>query len=105
MGFSPDGRLLYHADSGEHTVYVYDVKGDGSLSNRRSFASVRNGLPDGLAIDTDGSVWLAVAHAGQVVVFAADGSIVRQLDFPPAHDDQPVLRRRGHAGPICRNRL
>jgi gluconolactonase len=58
------------------------VKGDGSLSNRRSFASVRSGLPDGLAIDTDGSIWLAVAHAGQVVVFAADGSIVRQFDFP-----------------------
>jgi D-xylonolactonase len=82
MGFSPDGRLLYHADSGDRTVYVYDVKGDGSLSNRRSFASVRSGLPDGLAIDTDGSIWLAVAHAGQVVVFAADGSIVRQFDFP-----------------------
>ncbi len=82
MGFSPDGTLFYHADSGDRTVYVYDVETDGGLSGRRAFASVTEGLPDGLAVDAAGSIWLAVAHGGQVVVFAPDGSLERRLDFP-----------------------
>jgi xylono-1,5-lactonase len=82
MGFSPDGKLLYHADSGDRTVYVYDVQPDGSLIDRRPFATVTGGLPDGLAIDASGTIWLAVAHAGQVLVLSSDGSLIKRLDFP-----------------------
>jgi gluconolactonase len=82
MGFSPDGSLFYHADSGDRTLYVYDVEPDGGLTHRRPFASVTEGLPDGLAIDAAGSIWLAVAHGGQVLVFAPDGSLKRRLHFP-----------------------
>lgn len=82
MGFSPDGRKLFHADSGDRTVHVYDVAADGSLSARRPFATTPEGLPDGVAVAADGSVWVAVAHAGQVQVFNEDGTLVRRLEFP-----------------------
>lgn len=82
MGFSPDGKKLFHADSGDRTVYVYDVAPDGSLSARRPFASTPEGLPDGVAVAADGSVWVAVAHAGQVQVFTAQGTLAGRLEFP-----------------------
>jgi gluconolactonase len=82
MGFSPDGKLLYHADSGDRTVYVYDVTADGSLLRRRPFASAVEGLPDGLAVAMDGSIWVAIAHAGQIRVFEPGGELRTQLEFP-----------------------
>ncbi len=84
MGFSPDGKLLYHSESVRHIVRVYDVADDGSLSPHRIFAEVKPGVPDGLAVAEDGSVWVAVAHGSRVDVFAADGSKQREIpvDIP-----------------------
>jgi D-xylonolactonase len=82
MAFSGDGSLLYHCDSGDRTIYVYDVAPDGDVSGRRPFAQAPDGLPDGMAITVDGRVWVAVAHAGIVMVFNPDGSLDRTLEFP-----------------------
>jgi len=82
MAFSADGSLLYHCDSGDQTVYVYDVAGDGSVAGRRVFAHVPDGKPDGMALTVDGRVWVAVAHGGQVLVFRPDGSLDGRLEFP-----------------------
>jgi D-xylonolactonase len=82
MAFSADGSLLYHCDSGDHTVYVYDVAANGNVSGRRPFATAPEGLPDGMALTADGRVWVAVAHAGLVKVFNPDGSLDRRLEFP-----------------------
>jgi D-xylonolactonase len=82
MGFSPDGTRLYHADSGDGTVYMYNVSSDGSLTRRRPFAIVEQGLPDGLAVAVDGSVWVGIAHAGEVMIFAANGRLIRRIVFP-----------------------
>ena len=73
LGFSPDGRRLYHSDSRAQIVGVYDVRADGSVGERRVFARVEPGVPDGLAVAEDGSVWVAVAGGGVVRVFAAGG--------------------------------
>jgi len=82
MAFSADGRRLFHADSGDQTVHVYDVQPDGQIDNRRAFVSVDTGLPDGLALAADGSLWLAVAHADVVLVFESDGRLRRRIEFP-----------------------
>jgi gluconolactonase len=82
LGFSADGRKLYHADSGTRLVYEYEVLDNGDLLNRQVFAAVPEGLPDGLAVAADGSVWVCVAHAGLVKIFAPDGTLQRQIDFP-----------------------
>jgi gluconolactonase len=82
LGFSPDGHRLYHSDSRAQIVGVYDVHGDGSVSERRVFARVEPGVPDGLAVAEDGSVWVAVAGGGAVRIFDADGSERPPLPVP-----------------------
>jgi xylono-1,5-lactonase len=80
LGFSPDGRRLYHSDSRSDLVRVYDVNDDGSVSSWRVFAEVR--APDGLAVAEDGSVWVALAQDGAVAAFGADGAERGRLAVP-----------------------
>ena len=82
LGFSPDGRRLYHADTGVQTVWVYDVEANGTLSERRPFAKTDGGRPDGLAVAEDGSVWVAVAGGGIVAVFEPDGTARAAISVP-----------------------
>jgi gluconolactonase len=82
LGLSPDRKLLYHSDSGTDTVWVYDVMPDRTLKDRRPFAKVPAGVPDGLAVDVEGGVWVAAAMGGQVVHFSSDGTLERQLKVP-----------------------
>lgn len=82
LGFSPDGRLLYHCDSGDQTIYVYDAIDGGGVRGRRPFLRVSEGLPNGIAVSADGAVWVALAHASRVIAINPDGSIRRSLTFP-----------------------
>jgi D-xylonolactonase len=83
LGFSPDGRRLYHCDARAALVRVYDVKADGSVGPWRTFASLEpGGVPDGLKVASDGSVWVADAHGGRVVVFNADGTHRQDIAVP-----------------------
>src|SRR6266404_3066716 len=73
LGFSPDGKLLYHSDARAALVRVYDAKPDGSVGPWRPFATLSaGGVPDGLKVASDGSVWVADAHGGKVIVFNPD---------------------------------
>src|SRR5574341_12583 len=82
LGFSPDGRRLYHSDSRSALVRVYDVRDDGSVGPWRVFAHTEPGVPDGLAVARDGSVWVALADGGAVLVLAPDGSERTRLPVP-----------------------
>ena len=83
LGFSPDGRLLYHCDARRELVRVYDVADDGSVGHWRAFAATGPGsVPDGLKVAADGSVWVADAHGGRVAVFGADGRHRRDIPVP-----------------------
>ena len=78
LGFSPDGRTLYHSDS-RRGVFCYAVALDGSLGEKQLFARPAKGAPDGLVVSTDGAVWVALAGEGHGVgVFGPDG---QQRDF------------------------
>ncbi len=82
LGFSPDGRKLYHSESRRNRVRVYAVAEDGGLGRHETFAAVEDGIPDGLAVATDGSVWVAVAHGGRVDVFEPDGGLRQSIAVP-----------------------
>ena len=83
LGFSPDGRLLYHSDARRELVRVYDVRDGGSVGHWRAFAATGPGsVPDGLKVAADGSVWVADAHGGRVAVFGADGRHRRDIPVP-----------------------
>jgi gluconolactonase len=83
LGFSPDGNRLYHCDAREGLVRVYDAKPDGSVGPWSKFAGMgEGGVPDGLKVASDGSVWVADAHGGRVAVFGADGSHRQDVKVP-----------------------
>ena len=83
LGFSPDGRRLYHSDSRASLVRVYDVNPDGSVGPWRKFATVdAEGVPDGLKVAIDGSIWVADAHGGRVIVFNEDGTHRQDVPVP-----------------------
>ena len=79
LAFAPDGRTLYHSDSRVHSVWQYSVAANGDLGPKRVFIETQRGLPDGLVVAVDGSVWVALADGGHgVVVFDSSG---RERDF------------------------
>jgi gluconolactonase len=83
LGFSPDGRRLYHSDARAGIVRVYDMNADGSVGPWRTFASLGpNGVPDGLKVASDGSVWVADAHGSRVAVFDATGEHRQDVAVP-----------------------
>lgn len=82
LGFSPDRKLLYHADSTTQAVWVYDVKADRTVADRRVFAKVPEGWPDGLAVDVEGGVLVATVKSGEIVRFKPNGTIDFRLKIP-----------------------
>jgi D-xylonolactonase len=85
LGFSPDNRTLYYADSAARVIYAYDVDaGSGSLSRKRVFTRVGGdeGIPDGLTVDSGGFVWCAQWYGGQLVRYDPDGKVQRRVRMP-----------------------
>ncbi|HEY3742125.1 MAG TPA: SMP-30/gluconolactonase/LRE family protein [Bryobacteraceae bacterium] len=82
LGFSPDGKLLYHSDSLRHAVYAYDVDENGDVHNRRTFTETGEDFPDGLAVDSAGNVWIATPHSGLVKGFSPVGAGIGSIRIP-----------------------
>jgi len=79
LGLAPDGRTLYHSDSRVQIVWRYAVEPNGDLGPKELFARTTIGVPDGLVVAMDGSVWVALAGGGHgVAVFDTKGV---QRDF------------------------
>lgn len=85
LGFSPDQRTLYHADSTARCVfrYSYDVP-SGHLGARETFIrfDASEGAPDGLTVDAEGNVWVALWGGGAIVCVGADGRRQRRVVMP-----------------------
>jgi D-xylonolactonase len=83
IGFSPDGRTIYHADSAGPHIIVHDVAPDGTMSNRRAIAQMSGGtIPDGLCVDEAGCIWVAVYGGNCVARYTTDGKLDRKIDVP-----------------------
>jgi sugar lactone lactonase YvrE len=59
MAVTPDGSTLIVADSYGHQLTAFDIDPDGDLSNRRAWADLGDGVPDGICLDADGAAWYA----------------------------------------------
>jgi xylono-1,5-lactonase len=84
IGISPDRRKLYHADSAASSVIVHELDDAGELvpESRTALGPLEEGVPDGLAVDTEGGVWVAVYGAHGVVRFGPDGKFDRRIEIP-----------------------
>jgi gluconolactonase len=80
IGFSPDGARIYHSDSARGLVLAHELDAAGRAT---PLTPIRvEGGPDGLAIDAEGGIWVALYQAGAVARFEPDGSPDRRIAFP-----------------------
>jgi D-xylonolactonase len=86
LGFSPDGKTLYFADTVARRIYAYDYDlTTGSVRNRRLLVQVpkEEGLPDGLAVDAAGFIW-SLSGKARIVRYDLEGS-ERRVQMPAKH--------------------
>jgi gluconolactonase len=86
IGFSPDEKTLYVAQSDPEAAFwmAFPVRDNGELGEGRVFydatqwVSKRPGLPDGLAVDSQGNLW--ATGPGGVLIFSPEGKLLGRLD-------------------------
>ncbi|MFF6984647.1 SMP-30/gluconolactonase/LRE family protein [Streptomyces sp. NPDC008343] len=86
--FTADGRLMYLADSALGTITRHTVDpATGELLSSAPFAEldVHLGRPDGMTVDDDGNLWVALWGGGQVLCYGADGGLLNALPVPTAN--------------------
>lgn len=87
LGWSRDGTALWFADSGEGTVDRFDFDPRaGTVSARRTVIAIdrRDGVPDGLTVDADDHVWVAIWDGWEVRRYRPDGELVARVRLPVA---------------------
>jgi sugar lactone lactonase YvrE len=88
MGWSPDGRTMFHVDTLAFRVdrYAFDPENGRATGRRPAFATERfGGMPDGLAVDDAGRIWLAHFGTPYVVCTDADGDELGRIELPVAN--------------------
>ena len=74
IGFSPDGTRAYHVDTRRHRLDELLLDDAGDPTEIRPLIEVET-MPDGLAVDVDGGIWLAHWDGGAVHRYASDGNL------------------------------
>jgi sugar lactone lactonase YvrE len=85
IGWSPDGASMYLVDSGPRVVYVFRFDGAaGAISDRRPLVTIPEdvGTPDGLTVDAEGDIWVAIYGGAQVRRYSPDGVLRESLSVP-----------------------
>lgn len=79
LAWSTDGRTMYSVDTMRRTVFARDYGPDGP---RRIHLRIDGGVPDGIAVDADDHLWVAVWGAGEVRRYAPDGALIERVSVP-----------------------
>jgi gluconolactonase len=80
IGFSPDGRTMYHSDTGARSIRVHRLDSEGRVTPATSIRV--DGRPDGLAVDANGGIWVALYGAGAVQRYLPSGDADARIAVP-----------------------
>jgi sugar lactone lactonase YvrE len=92
--WSPDGRTFYYIDSGEHPPRVRAFAFDpasGELGRSQDLITFPPGdvVPDGMAVDAEGCLWIAMWGGGEVRRYAPTGKLLTLLPVPVSRPTCP----------------
>ncbi|KAJ5125128.1 Anterior fat body protein [Penicillium atrosanguineum] len=84
LGWSPDNKTMYFHDSVAMVVWAYDFDLEsGDISNKRLLIDRRSsfGEPDGMVVDTNGNLWIAMFDSNRVMVFSPEARHLKDIIF------------------------
>ena len=80
MAITPDNRTLIIAESHGKKLTAFDIAADGGLSDRRVWAALVTGVPDGICIDADNAVWYADVPNKRCVRVREGGEVLQTIE-------------------------
>ena len=81
MAVTPDNSTLIVAESYGRRLTAFDVEVDGSLSDRRVWADLGDGAPDGICLDADGAVWFGDVPNKRCVRVREGGEVLETVEL------------------------
>lgn len=85
LGWSPDTRTMYHIDTSTGGIDAFEFDpATGAIANRRRIIDIPSdsGLPDGMTVDAEGGLWVALWGGGAVRRYLPDGTLERIVELP-----------------------
>jgi sugar lactone lactonase YvrE len=84
LDWSPDGSRAYYNDTATRRISVFDYDQASGLTRLRPFVDIPEdeGHPDGLTVDADGGIWVALARGGAVRRYRPDGKLDGVVEVP-----------------------
>jgi sugar lactone lactonase YvrE len=77
---TPDGKTLIVGETLGGRLSAFEINGDGSLANRRVWATTRPRVPDGITLDANGHIWIANPLGSECALIAEGGDVLELID-------------------------
>jgi sugar lactone lactonase YvrE len=81
MAVTPDNSALIVAESYGNALTAFEIAPDGALANRRTWADLGDGVPDGICLDADGAVWYADVPNKRCVRVREGGEVLATVEL------------------------
>lgn len=81
MAVTPDNATLILAESYGNRLTAFDIAADGGLSNRRVWADLGDGVPDGVCLDAEGAVWYGDVPNQRCVRVREGGEVLQTIEL------------------------
>jgi sugar lactone lactonase YvrE len=81
MAVTPDNSTLILAESYGQRLTAFDIEADGGLSNRRVWADLDGGYPDGICLDAEGAVWFGDVANKRCVRVREGGEVLQTIEL------------------------
>jgi sugar lactone lactonase YvrE len=94
LGWTPAGDRMYFIDSTAQRIDAFDYDAEtGEISGRRTFARIdpSDGKPDGMTVDAEGGIWVALFAGGAVRRYGEDGTLEAHIELPVTNPTSPVF--------------
>ena len=76
---SPDGKRLYVNESIQRVVWVYKIRKDGSIGNKKIFKKFSDYGMDGMRCDSKGNLYITRHGKGTIALFSPDGKLIKEF--------------------------